>query len=43
MKRLQFAWLALTAMPALAQMPGVVLNVDIDTVVKYGYDVSDWS
>ncbi len=43
MKRLQFVWLALSAIPALAQMPGVVLRVDVDTVVKYGYDVSDWT
>src|ERR1700730_14377178 len=43
MKRLQIAWFALSAIPALAQMPGVVMTVDIDNVVRYGYDVSDWT
>ena len=41
MKRNLILFLSILPIPALAQMPGVVMQVDVDNFVTYNYDVPD--
>lgn len=43
MKRNVFFLLSVLPFPGLAQMPGVVMQVDLDNFVVYNYDVPDQS
>jgi hypothetical protein len=40
---LQIVWLALSEIPAAAQMPGTVIAIDLDNYELYANDVSDYT